>query len=413
MLSIPRLLIQTVVLALGQIWANKVRALLTTLGIIIAVVAVVVTVAGMVGLRQNVLDEFAKIGANKIWVFPRFPPELRDRFNWRQIRITLDQAEGIRTACPSIERITPLTRFGPSVQYKDVVKRGVNVTGIRPDWHEIEGRTVTYGRPFLPIDDEERRQVCLINDKGVDELGLDTDPSGSVILVEGRRFLIVGVVETKDPVMMMGGNEAQTELFVPFATALMMRPEPRIWIIAQTYKPEQFDDAKAEIRSYMRRVRKLEPDDPDTFGIEAIEQARKQFDSIAGMMTSAVGGLAAISLLVGGIGIMNIMLVSVSERTREIGLRKAVGARPEVVLAQFLVEAVTLCLVGGGVGLLISEGLVLGLKSAAPKIMGHATIPPWAVMVAVGVSAATGVLFGMFPAIKAARLDPIDALRHE
>jgi putative ABC transport system permease protein len=413
MLMLPRVILQTIVLALGQIWANKVRALLTTLGIIIAVVAVVVTVAAMVGARQTILDEFSKVGANKIWIFPRFPPQIRDRFNWRQIRITVAQAEGLRTAAPSLERITPVTRFAPSVQHKDIIKPGVTVQGIRPEWHDIEGRTVTQGRPFMMIDEEERRQVCLINDKGIEELGLSSDPSGSFILVDGRRFLIVGVVETKDPIIQMGGNEAQTELFIPFSTALVMRPEPRIWMIAQTFKPEQFEDAKAEVTSYMRRVRKLQPEDPDTFGIEAIEQARQQFNKIAGFMTALVGGIAAISLLVGGVGIMNIMLVSVSERTREIGLRKAVGARPEIILAQFLVEAVTLCVVGSALGLAVSQAIVLTARAALPKFMSHAEIPVWAMLVAVIVAAITGVTFGMFPAIKAARLDPIDALRHE
>jgi putative ABC transport system permease protein len=408
-----RLTLQTVILALGQIWANKVRAMLTTLGIIIAVVAVVATVAAMIGLKQFVLDQFASIGANKVWVFPRMPQNQRERFSFRQIRINQAQADGMMGAAPSLARLTPVMQLNPSVQYKDQVKRAVLVQGIRPSWHEIEQRFVTQGRPFMAIDEEQRRQVCLINDKGVEELQMDSDPTGETILIGGRRFLIVGVVETKQVAPAFGGDEAQTEVYIPFATGVMMRPDPRMYIIAQTHTPEQFEDAQAEIRSFLRRVRKLGPEDPDTFGVEAIEQAREQFGKVAGAMTVAVVGLVGISLLVGGIGIMNIMLVSVSERTREIGLRKAVGARPEVILLQFLVEAVTLCIVGGLVGLLIGQGMVLAMRLIPDSPVKGAAIPVWAVGLALGFSAATGVIFGMFPAIKAARLDPIDALRHE
>jgi len=408
-----RLLLQTVILAMAQMWANKVRALLTTLGIVIAVVAVVVTVAAMVGLRQFVLDELSTIGANKLWIFPRMPQNQRDRWSFRQIKLTTRQVDGILPNCPSIKTLTPIMQLNPSVQYGDKIQPNVLVQGIRPTWHEIEQRFVTTGRPFMAIDDEERRQVCLINDRGVQEMELNSDPVGDFILIDGRRFLIVGVVETKQVSPMFGGDEAQTEIYIPFRTGEMMRPDPRMYVVAQTYKPEQFADAQEEVRFYMRRERKLLPEDPDTFGVESIEQARSQFNKVAAAMTGAVGGLVAISLLVGGIGIMNIMLVSVSERTREIGLRKAVGARPEVVLMQFLVEAVVLCLVGGGIGLLIGQGAVLAMKASGASALKGAMIPAWAIGLALGFSAGTGLVFGMFPALKAARLDPIDALRHE
>jgi len=410
---LARLMIQTVVLALQQIWANKVRAILTTLGIIIAVAAVVITVAATTGLKQFVLDQFATVGANKVWIFPRRPDNQRERYNFRQIRITTDQVDGLIANCPSLARISPIMEMAYAVQYGDRVRPFVSVKGIRPEWHEIEQRFVTHGRVFTAIDEDERRQVCLVNDKALSELALDADPSGQTLLVNGRRFLIVGVVETRVVSPMFGGDEASSEVFIPFRTGEMMRPEPRMYVVGQIKSPDLVEDVKAEVKFYMRKKRNLGPDEPDTFGVEAIDQIIEQFKKIAAGITVFIGGMVSVSLLVGGIGIMNIMLVSVSERTREIGLRKAVGARPEVILLQFLVEAVTLCMVGGAVGLAIGQAMVLGLRMIPDSPMKSAAIPLWAVVLAVLFSAGTGVIFGMFPAIKAARLDPIDALRHE
>ncbi|MCZ7632055.1 MAG: FtsX-like permease family protein [Phycisphaerales bacterium] len=191
---------------------------------------------------------------------------------------------------------------------------------------------------------------------------------------------------------------------------------PNGWINqawGQLASPDKVDDARAEVASVLRRMRELKPSDEDTFEVQVIQQFIDQFNAMAAAITAGASGIVGISLLVGGIGIMNIMLVSVSERTREIGLRKAVGARPAVVLVQFLVEAVTLCLAGGGLGILIGQGLILALRQIPDSPMEQASVPPWAIMLAVGFSAGVGVVFGMFPALKAARLDPIVALRHE
>ncbi|MBC7835927.1 MAG: ABC transporter permease [Phycisphaerales bacterium] len=408
-----RLAFQTLFLAIGQIWANKVRAMLTTLGIIIGVAAVVSTVAATNGLKNFVLTEFSSFGANKVWVFPRRPPEMRDRFSWRKIRLTDDEADGLAANVPSFERLTPVLDFTAPTQYHEMRKPFVPVHGIRPVWHDIEARFVTQGRPFSRIDEEEQLNVCLVNDKAIAELGLPTNCPGEYLLVDNRRFLIVGVVETKAVSPMFGNDDAMSEVFIPFRTARAMRPDGGIYVIAQTKRPELFEDARAETTFYMRRVRGLKGDDPDTFGVEAIEQVISQFNKIASGITMGAGGIVAISLLVGGIGIMNIMLVSVSERTREIGLRKAMGARPAVILLQFLVEAVVLCMIGGAVGLAIGQGITLALREIPNGPLKQAEIPAWAVALAVGFSATTGLIFGMFPAIKAARLDPIDALRHE
>jgi putative ABC transport system permease protein len=407
-----RLLTQTVFLAFGQIMANWVRALLTTLGIIIGVAAVISIVAATDGLQKFVLKEFATVGANKVWVFPRWPREQRDKYSWRQIRLTTHEVDGMLDKCPSLLRLTPVMEMGMPVQFGDVTKPAP-VSAVRPTWQDIESREILQGRPFSSIDEEERLQVCLINDKAIGELGLNNEPCGQRILLNGRAFTIVGVVETKTVSPMFGGDEPKTEVYIPFRTGEMLRSEPRLYVIAQTKSPELFDDAKAEVQFYMRRGRGLKPGDPDTFGVEAIESIITQFNKMAAGIKIFMAGIVAISLLVGGIGIMNIMLSSVSERTREIGLRKAVGARPEVILMQFLVEAVTLCLIGGVVGLGIGEALVLVMKLMPKSPVADASVPVWSIVVSVGFAGLTGVIFGMFPAIKAARLDPIEALRHE
>ena len=412
-MNLVRLVLQTAGLALAQIWANKVRSLLTTLGVVIAVFAVVVIVGAMTGLKQFVLDQFATFGANKVWIFPRMPPNRRDRYSFQQIRMTVAQVDGIAASCPSIRQITPVMMLNAEVRFGDRNVPIVNIQGVRPTWHEIEQRSVTRGRPLSSMDEQERRQVCLVNDKAINELALPTDPTGGFVLVEGRRFQVIGVVETKQVSPMFGGNETQAEVFIPYRTGESMRPEPRLYAIACTHSPEQFDDAKAEVSHYLRRARHLGPEEPDTFGVEAIEQAISQFKKVAGAITAGAGAVVGISLIVGGIGIMNIMLVSVSERTREIGLRKAVGARPGVILLQFLVEAVTLCLVGAGAGLAGGIGCVALMRLAKDTALGSASIPMWAIGVSAGFAALTGIAFGMFPAIKAARLNPIDALRHD
>ncbi|MFN0132828.1 MAG: ABC transporter permease [Phycisphaerales bacterium] len=404
-----RLLMQTVGLALQQIWANKVRALLTTLGILIGVAAVVFVSAATKGAEGYLLSEFKTIGANKVWIFPRMPQGQRDRYSWRQIRMTVKEIDGMMAAAPSLSALTPIMEMSTSVQYGQNYKDMVTVQAVRPSWFDIEQREVLQGRPLSQLDEDQRLNVCIINDKAIGELGLDRNPVGERVLVGGRAFFIVGVIETKAVSPMFGGDEARTEVYMPFATGSMLRSEPRMYAMATTKSPEQYEDAKAELTFHMRKVRGLKPEEPNTFGVEAIEQMIAQVRRVGQFLTGLTALLVGISLIVGGIGIMNIMLASVSERTREIGLRKAVGAKPAVVMLQFLVEAVTLCVVGGGVGLLIGFGLVLITRIWMPD----AAVPWWAPTLSVGACAFTGIVAGMFPAIKAARLDPIVALRHE
>ncbi|HYE01978.1 MAG TPA: ABC transporter permease [Phycisphaerales bacterium] len=411
-----RLGFQTVVLALSQVWANKVRSLLTTLGIIIGVAAVIATVAATNGLKQWVLSEFETFGAKKVFISGHVPMNLRGQQGIRQrVRLTVAEVRAIQEGAESIEMITPMMFGSHEIDTMRGVRQTLLVTGIWPSWHTIEDRYVTSGRPFSSLDEENVASVCLVNDKAIEEMGLPRDPVNEIVLIGGRRFLIVGVVETKQlAAMFPGGGEAQTEVFIPLAAARSFDPEARVsFALAQLVSTDLAAEAQAEIKFILRRLRKLGPNDPETYEVEVLQQIIDQFTRIANGITAGAGGIVAISLLVGGIGIMNIMLVSVSERTREIGLRKAVGARPEVVLLQFLVEAVTLCLVGGLLGLAVGHAITLGLASIPNSPLKDGAVPAWAVLLGVSFSAVTGIVFGMFPALKAARLDPIVALRHE
>ena len=409
-----RMFLQTVVLALGQIWANKARAMLTSLGIIIGVGSVTAVIAGLTGLQNYVLREFETFGAKTMFLDGTVPESMRNRITWRQVQLTIPEIQAIVEHAPAVARITPRYYNSYTVRNGELAKEGVLVTGIWPDWHDIQDRRVILGREFNRIDEEEMRYVCIVNDEAIAELNLDRDPVGDYILIGDLRFLIVGVVETKQISPMFGGGDVRSEIFTPLSTS--MKIDSGLWIrdaFAQMTDPKLADEAQAQIRFVLRQMRGLEPGEEDTFIIFATQQAIDQFNGIAAGMTAVAGGIVSISLLVGGIGIMNIMLVSVSERTREIGLRKAVGARPGIILMQFLVEAVTLCTIGGLIGLVIGQSLTLLLQNMPNTPLDQASIPPWAIGLAFAFSASVGVIFGMFPAIKAARLDPIEALRHE
>ena len=407
-----RLLWQTVFLAIEQVWANKVRAVLTALGIIIGVMGVTVVAAGLDGMQGFVLDKFENTGAKKMWVWGDVPDTKESTLRWNDVKPTIYEANLILEHAETIETLTPRSQAGWDIVYGKKIARNVAVTGIWPSWHEIENRQVLRGRPFSKIDNDENRQVCLINEAGIEELGLDIDPIDDYILVAGRRFLIVGVVETKEAGI-MGGGQSRTELFIPFSTHKMMNPYTGTILAVQLVDPDMADDAKAEIRFILRNHRNLGPEDEDTFGMFVLQSLIEDFNQIAFVISVIMGVVIGISLVVGGIGIMNIMLVSVSERTREIGLRKAMGAKPPVVLIQFLVEAIVLCVIGGLVGLFFGNILVAIVQFIPNLPLESIAIPRWAVILSLGFSAGVGILFGMFPAIKAAMLNPIDALRHE
>jgi putative ABC transport system permease protein len=413
-LALAVLLYQSFVLALSQIWANKIRGILTTLGILIGVAAVSAVIALISGMKQRVLNEFEAFGTNKIFIEPRWPRSGRSNVSWRQIMFKLNDFDELLENCPSVARYTHMHWERGTLSFGSKVEdQNVQIIGVDPDWHEIEHRYVELGRTLTVLDNAQVRPVCLINKTVRDKLEMDRDPVGQYLDVDGNRMLVVGLLEP--PAATMGMNAEAREVVVPFTYAVSKDRWPWYMVMAASKAPNLSEDAKAEIEFYLRQKRRVKPGKEDTFEVQTAQRVVDQFNKVASMVTLIATGIVGVSLLVGGVGIMNIMLVSVSERTREIGLRKAVGARPSAILLQFLVEAVVLCLIGGAIGLALGQGLTSMVASFLPAEAKteRMLVPPMAIALAFGFSVGVGLVFGMFPAIKAARLDPIEALRHE
>lgn len=417
LLSLPisffQLFYQSVYLALGQIWLNKTRSILTTIGIIIGVASVTAVIAALTGLQDKVLTQVESFGTNTIFISPRQPDKgpLRHA-SWWTIRFLPEHFDDMLEHCPSVARFSRIGSVGShTARFAERSAENVQVIGIEAAYHKIESRPVILGRTFSVIDDMQARQVCLVDPKLRDELRLDRDCIGQYILIGHYTFCIVGVIERRPEIDFGQSSEERYEVFVPFRTVFKLG-EPGIWALAASKSPEVLEEAQAEIAFFLRRTRNIKPTEPDAFRVESLKSALETFNEIALVIKLVAGGIVGISLLVGGVGIMNIMLVSVSERTREIGLRKAVGAKKSAILTQFLVEAVVLCFVGGLVGVGIGQCLTLIISRLNP-VLEKTHIPLWAIALSFGFAGCVGIFFGMFPAIKAARLDPIEALRHE
>ncbi|MBE0535455.1 MAG: ABC transporter permease [Phycisphaerae bacterium] len=418
LLSIPlafiRLVLQSVHLATSQIWANKVRSVLTTLGIIIGVASVTAVIAALTGLKTTIMADLETFGTNKVFVGPRWPDSgPMKNASWMLIKFKPEQFESLLEHCPSVKAFTRVSGFSESVRYGERSIESARVTCVDTAWLDIESRSLLEGRPFSLVDETQGRKVCLIDPLLRDKLHLDRDCVDEFIIIGNNTFRIVGVIEERPSMAFGGGGRGENfEVFIPFLTHYRM-DEPWFHIMAASRTPELSDDAKAEITFFLRKTRRIKPGDPDTFRVQTVESEVRVFKRVMGTITAVAGGIVGISLIVGGVGIMNIMLVSVSERTREIGLRKAVGAKGSAILTQFLIEAVVLCCVGGLLGVGFGQVITFFVTKIPKANLGQAHIPGWAVLMSFGFSAAVGIFFGMFPAAKAARLDPIEALRHE
>ncbi|MBN2182041.1 MAG: ABC transporter permease [Sedimentisphaerales bacterium] len=405
---------QSIYLAAGQIWANKTRSILTTIGIVIGVASVTAVIATLSGLKHSILKRVENFGTNTLIILP-FKSEnegLIRRAPTRIVQFEPEDFDGLLKHCPSVDKLSRIANIGRyTVRSNENSVESVNIQGIETAYHDIEHRPIILGRKISVIDDMQVRYVCLIDSKLQDKLRLGRNCIGESILLGRYRFRIIGVFEWQPPLDLGQSVDNYHQVFIPFSTTFKLQ-RPFIMAWAASKATELSEEAKAEMNFFFRRKLNIKPNEPDTFSVSSLQTQLDTFEQISMVVTLVAGGIVGISLLVGGVGIMNIMLVSVSERTREIGLRKAVGAKKSAILTQFLVESVVLCFIGGFVGLGVGQLIIL-LISTLISLLEMTSIPLWAIFLSFAFCGCVGIFFGIFPALKAARLDPIEALRHE
>jgi len=399
-------------IALGALRANALRSSLTTLGIIIGVGAVVAVVSIVQGLQYMITSQLQGVGATYVRILPRVQFTQPGQIT-KPVELTWEDGLAIRSQVPEVGEITPLI-FGQSMlKYRDHSYRPFAVIGANEAYQEISQQLVEHGRYVNAIDLETRRKVAVIGQTVADELGMGSDPVGKEIYVGGLPMTVIGVLEEKGRNL---GFDQDDLVHVPFDTALSLfgrEAGDQVQLHLQLRSTEDIEGSKDRLRRLLRRRHNLAEEQPNDFIIQTQDEILDATENVLRAVTGVVGGIVSVALLVGGIGIMNIMLVSVTERTREIGLRKAVGARKRDVLVQFLIEAVTLALAGGAVGIVFGYGLGAVAVRLIPGDLPPAHVPLWAILLAAGFSAVVGIVSGVYPAAKAATLDPIEALRYE
>jgi len=396
--------------ALISIRAHGFRSLLTTLGIIIGVASVIATVAIVQGLSYSITQQLQGLGANSLSVYSYTPFE--EQMKGRFAKITPVDLQLITDRVEGIESITPIlaSHIASSIRYgsKSTFTR---VQGTTKSFQQVQQLYMKFGRFLADSDNQTRRRVCVIGEEVRTNLSLPENPVGEFIEINGEWVKIVGLVEAKGDLL---GFKQDDFVLLPYATMRSLngnQVEADIQIQLTVDHIDIMEDVTEKIRRLLRQAHQI-TDGEDDFKIQSAEQLKSSISKVTTSITLVMGGIVSISLLVGGIGIMNIMLVSVTERTREIGICKAIGAKRHHILLQFLMESLMLCLLGGLIGLGIGYALGMGLAQMIPGFP-PAHVPWGSISLSVGFSAAIGVIFGIVPAAKAANLDPIDALRYE
>lgn len=401
---------ESVNMAMSSLWGNKLRSFLTLLGIIIGVLTIIAVVSIIQGLNNYVYTKMAFFGANDFSVakFSFIGTSLSDfREQLKRKNLTLDDMYLIRRQCPSCELVGASTSTSKTTKYRSKFLKGVEIRGVTHVDHLIGSvMELERGRNFRPEDDDHSRDVCIIGSDIKDELFLGLNPLGKRLKVGRHNMLIIGVAEPKGKLL---GFSQDNFVQIPITTFLKMYGSRRsITINVHTLSQEEMSQAQEEVRTALRAKRHVTYGESDDFSFQTSDQFIQIYKSATTGIYFAMIAIASLALLVGGIVVMNIMLVSVTERTNEIGIRMAIGARRKDILFQFLVESATLSTVGGGIGILLGF-MIARIVSAATSM--PSSVEPASIIMAIFVSASVGLFFGIYPANKAAQLDPIDALR--
>lgn len=400
-----------ILISLRAIQANKMRAILTTLGIVIGIVAVTTMSTAITGLRQAFIDSISSFGSDVLYV---------DKFDWmgnvdfRTMRnrknITYEQYEKLRASLTCYSAMAPnLRSFGSKIKYAEKSTDATMVYGTTEDYMKTSNLVPDKGRFLSDMDVKAARKVCVVGMDISDALFPREDPINKEIKVNGIPMKIIGVL-SKQGSGMFGNFSPDGQIIMPLKTfqSVIGNYRANLRIDIKVSNPDRMDEAKDEVVAAMRTMRKVGVGQPNDFAVNQQEAFKEMYDKTVGVVGIAGLVITALALFVGSIGIMNIMFVSVTERTKEIGIRKAIGAKTWSILTQFLAESIIICLMGGIIGLMISFPLSLVINQFLPTAM-----PLDIVLISLLISAFVGIISGFLPAYKASKLDPVEALRYE
>ncbi|MBD3372967.1 MAG: FtsX-like permease family protein [Candidatus Coatesbacteria bacterium] len=401
-------------IALDAIRSNKMRSFLTVLGIIIGVTVIITLVSIIQGMENAIAEQIGSLGSNFIMVtkepavqFGRPNPE-----TWYRPELEFEDAEAIMEHCPDVQYASPINFTVASISHGGYRTNSMQIIGGNEYISRIYSLPVEHGRDFTPTDIQSRRRVVVLGAGIVESLFPNQDPLGREVRIGGHRFTVIGVLERRGEFFGMSQDDFVAIPYTTLDTTLepLRSRQVTLEIAAISTSPATVYRANNQIETLMRNRRGLKPNEENNFEVTTQSGLLEVFEEITTVIYAIMVGVASISLLVGGIGIMNIMLVAVTERTREIGIRKALGARRRDILTQFVIESVILTLFGGAVG--VGFGLLLAWGLGSLLELPNA-VSVWAVGLGLGFSTFVGLTFGVFPAVKASRLDPIVALHYE